>query len=357
VIEMSKSKSVARARQVARVAAVLAVGAVMTGAAVQTRASAAGRAGATTSYQWPLRPFNQAHPVRAHFGDPRTVFLTAVNGNALAGNGKFQFHNGVDIDAPNGSRVYAVESGVVRSVRTNYSVEERADDGRYFIYTHIQTLVQPGQALTAGVTVIGRVKIWNEHLHFSEISANGGVVNPLLPGHLTPYSDTTHPVVAALQVRADGRLLPPFELRGRIDLIVDAYDRPMPVDRARFPVTSFAHDRFGVTPATVTWSLSKLEDRSTVVHKHTVFDFRKSLPSKAAFWQVYARGTYQNRAAITPRYHQQMPGKYLFWLNCGFDTTQVPDGVYAVTVTATDVRGNTGKLVTRIEIRNADRTV
>lgn len=335
----------------------LAAAVVLSGAAVQTRASASGRAGAPAGYQWPLRPFNQAHPVRAHFGDPRTVFLTAVAGNALAGSGKFSFHNGVDIDAPNGSRVYPVESGVVRSVRTNYSVEVRAADGRYFTYTHIQTLVQPGQAVTAGVTVLGRVKIWNEHLHFSEFSAGGGVANPLLPGHLTPYKDTTRPVVARLEVRADGQTVPPFELRGRIDLIADVYDAPTPVSKVRFPVTKFARDGFGITPAALTWSLSRLDTGKTVIRKTTVVDYRKTVPDKAAFWQVYARGTYQNRAAVTPRYHQQMPGKYLFLLRSGLDTTQLTDGVYLVTVIAKDTRGNTGKLVSRIEIRNNDRLV
>jgi len=53
-----------------------------------------------------------------------------------------------------------------------------------------------------------------------------------------------------------------------------------------------------------------------------------------------------------PRYHQQMPGRYVFLLTSGLDTTKMRDGVYVVTVTATDARGNTGSLVSRIEIRN-----
>src|SRR5476649_1862687 len=52
-------------------------------------------------YCWPLEPFDTAHPVRAYFNDPR-----------IAGTSE-AFHFGVDISAPNGTPVYAVEAGVV----------------------------------------------------------------------------------------------------------------------------------------------------------------------------------------------------------------------------------------------------
>jgi murein DD-endopeptidase MepM/ murein hydrolase activator NlpD len=353
VIEMSKRGSVINARRIARIALALSAGVVASGAAGQAAYTAARSSADATSYQWPLKPFHRAHPVRASFGDPRTLFSHGAHGDALAGSGTFSFHNGIDIDAPNGAAVYAVESGVVRTVRSGYSVCERTADGRSFVYTHISPLVRPGQSVTAGVTVLGRVKIWNEHLHFSEFSANGGAVDPLLSGHLTPYRDTTRPVVAALEVRAGGRIVPPFELRGRVALIADAFDPTMPIGQVPFAVTRFARDGFPVAPASVSWSLSTLQGETLV--RGTAFDFRGGIPSRAAFWTVYARGTYQNRPPIFPRYHKEMPGRFLFGLTRDLDTRKLRDGVYVVTITAVDARSNAGRLETRIEIRNHDR--
>src|SRR5213592_3696589 len=52
---------------------------------VRTLASAAPNAG---SYDWPLKPFNRQHPVRAFFDDPRI------------GRRERVFHFGIDIAAP-----------------------------------------------------------------------------------------------------------------------------------------------------------------------------------------------------------------------------------------------------------------
>ena len=103
------------------------------------------------------------------------------------------------------------------------------------------------------------------------------------------------------------------------------------------------------------WSLSTLEGR-TVVRTVTAVDFRSGLPT-GSLWSVYARGTYQNRAPIVPRYHKKLPGRYLFVLTRLLDTRRLRDGLYVVTVTAVDAAGNAGSLRTPIEIRNHDARV
>ena len=55
----------------------------------------------TLTYCWPLEPFDSPHPVRAYFNDPRIAEASEA------------FHFGIDISAPNGTPVYAVEAGVV----------------------------------------------------------------------------------------------------------------------------------------------------------------------------------------------------------------------------------------------------
>ena len=340
----------------------LAVALAAGSAAAPGAPTAFGAAADARGYPWPLRPFDTPHAVRAVVGDPRTTFLHAVRGNALAGSGLFSFHDGLDIDAPQGSRIYPVVSGTVQSVRKagsasgTYSIVVRAQDGRSFVYTHLAPAVRAGQSVTARRTILGRVENWAEELHFTEISPSGAIVNALLPGHLTPYRDSTRPVVAGLIVRRGGTTVAPFALRGRVKFIAEAYDLPAAVRDASVPLTRFARDGFGVTPAAVTWSLRSLRGR-LIVPPTTAVDFRRSLPGRTLFWSVYARGTYQNRAPIVPRYHQEMPGRYLFLLTSALDTGKLRDGVYVVDLTATDARGNEGTLTTRIEIRNGDPTV
>ena len=339
---------------VIRVFLALAVGAAVSGAAAPRASNAVGVAAAGRGYPWPLRPFDRPHPIRAVVGDPRTTFLHPVNGDPLAGSGKFSFHDGVDIDAPNGTRVYPVVSGTVRSVDDD-SVVVNVADGRAFVYTHVVPAVAAGQRVTARATVLGRVDNWALELHFSEVSATGHIVNSLLPGHLGPYRDTTRPVVGALLLRshASGRTVQPFDVRGRIDLVGEADDRPEPVHRLGFATTPYALDRFGVVPAALTWSMRALDGRS-VVRKTRVLDFRRGIPESESLWSVYARGTYQNRAPIVPRYHQKLPGRYLFRISRDFDTRTIADGVYVITVAAVDVAGNAALRSTRIEIRNHD---
>src|SRR5512144_2566323 len=56
---------------------------------------------ARPSYDWPLKPFDRPHPVRAYLDDPRIASATQRN-----------FHIGIDIGTPGGSPVYAIETGI-----------------------------------------------------------------------------------------------------------------------------------------------------------------------------------------------------------------------------------------------------
>jgi hypothetical protein len=96
---------------------------------------------------------------------------------------------------------------------------------------------------------------------------------------------------------------------------------------------------FPVSPALVTWSMRKVG--GPVIQPELVaFDVRASLPTKGEFWNVYARGTYQNAPRFASRQFSLMPGRFLFNLNPSFDTRTLPNGVYQVSAAAADVRGN-----------------
>ena len=275
---------------------------------------------ALAAYNWPVKPFNQEHPIRGSFGDPRTVFFgPPTRDTLLHGEGDFQFHFGVDISAPNGTPVYPVESGVVAEV-TAERIDVVGLGGREFDYWHLHAAVQRGQRVIAYVTVLGRIAKPCGHVHLTELD-NGVIVNPLQRGHLTPYTDRTKPTVTSIHV---------VRSAGLVDLEAAAQDMPS------MHVPGVWHD-LPVTPALLEWRLVDAAGRD-VVPTRIVYDVRTHLPLQSTFWSVYARGTHQNMTTFTHFYAFRQPGSYLFRLG----SVALRPGTYRVIVTAVDIRGNEG---------------
>ena len=326
--------------------AALATCAVATSLSLTDSAAAQPRSSKTVGYGWPVEPFDQPHPIRGGFGDPRTVFFgPPTTDGVLTSNGSFQFHFGVDISAPDGTKVYPVVSGTVSQVNADWIAVD-AGNGRSFQYWHIRPAVAKGAGVEADKTVLGTILRGAEHVHFTEIQ-DGKVVNPLQVGHLTPYADTTTPEVDAITFRATelGRDLMPNFLRGSIEMVAEAYDTPsMPVPGS--------WKGMPVAPALLTWHLQTLEGRAVSPERIAV-DFRRTIPSNSLFWSYYARGTYQNQSVFKPHFSYGQPGCFLFKLTrTPFDTKTVKDGVYDLVVTATDIRGNHSSSSRRITIHN-----
>ena len=298
------------------------------------------------SYGYPVKPFDQEHFVRANLGDPRMQFSgPPTAGTLLRGTGTFSFHQGVDISASPGTAVYPVVDGTVTVVNLELEwVRVSSNDGRAFEYWHIRPLVRNGQHVTARETVLGRVKAPSNHVHLTEYEG-GHVVNPLVPGRLTPYHDSTQPTVRAIALRRtdSGRELLPNFVRGHVEIVADAEDEPT------VPGRDIWHGP--VTPALVAWQIRNLAGR-VVVRQRIAVDFRTTVPPDSAFWRVYARGTYQNQTIFGRHYSYQQRGTYLFKLAQRFDTRTLRDGVYDLIVTASDIRGNTGSQTLRFTVHN-----
>jgi hypothetical protein len=298
----------------------------------------------TAGYNWPVKPFDRAHPVRANFGDPRTSFdgpptIATLN----QGTGIFQFHFGIDISVPDFTPVYPVRSGVA-SLLSARTVAVDTGDGHVFEYWHIVPSVKPGQHVVAYKTILGRVLKGYEHVHFTERD-RGESLNPLAPGHLAPYADTTTPEVESIAFRTSDtgpELLPEF-VHGRVALLAQVTDTP-PI-----PVPGIWAD-LPVAPALVSWRLERASDHRIVVPEHVAFDVRKALP-RSAFWSVYARGSRQNASNFAGHKAWREPGVYLYKL-AAFDTASVPNGIYQVVVTAKDIRGNTASAKQTLIVRN-----
>ena len=295
-------------------------------------------------YGYPVKPFDREHLIRANFGDPRMQFHGPPTVNTLMhADGSFSFHQGVDISAPGGTAVYPVVDGTVTFVSSEWIRVTSAS--RAFEYWHIGPLVRKGQQVTARHTLLGRVTMISNHVHLTEYEGDC-VVNPLVPGRLTPYHDSTRPVVRAISFRGtdDGAGVLPIFVRGRVEIDVEAEDNP---GAAGF------HKWFGpATPALIMWRIRSLRTGRDVVQERVARDVRNGVPRNSFFWHAYARGTYQNQMVFGNHYTYLERGRYLFKLAQQFDTRTLRDGVYDLIVKASDVRGNTGLQTLRFTVHN-----
>jgi hypothetical protein len=302
---------------------------------------------ATTStrpYGWPVKPFNRQHPIRGGFGDPRTVFHAPPTRNGLFhGPGSFSFHEGVDISAPDGTAVYPVADGVVSNLNTQKVVVD-SGGGNRFEYWHIAATVKVGQRVTKGMTVLGHILKSCGHVHLTEIDG-GQVTDPLLPGHLTPYSDHTKPEVASIQLRTGDAAAPQMAnfVRGSVQIYAEAYDTPA------IPVPGEWND-MPITPAVVSYRIETWNG-TVKAPERAVWDTRITVPANSTFWAHYARGTFQNMSVFGSHYSWGQPGCFVFRLGV-LDTNTLPDNVYRLVVTARDVRGNESSASLRFSVHN-----
>jgi hypothetical protein len=245
----------------------------------------------TWSYTWPVKPFDRQHPVRAFLDDPR-----------IGHEGGKAFHFGIDISAPDGTAVYAVEAGTVY-FDSPRAIAVLAPDGTHsFGYWHIVPTVKSHQAVKRH-QLLGHIDKGWEHVHFAE-RRHDVYVNPLRNGGLGPYADHTAPTVKSISVMGS-------------DLVAVAYDTPDP----RVP-GEWANEP--VTPALIRWRVGG--GRWT-----TAVDFRAAMLSRSLFSTIYTPATRQN--------HKGEPGLFSFFLRRGWNDVSLLRTA-TIEVKAADTAGN-----------------
>lgn len=295
-------------------------------------------------YGWPVAPFNRQHPIRGGFGDPRTVYLEPPTWSTLMHpTGSFSFHQGVDISAPDGTAVYPVADGTVMSLNAD-RVFVSSGNGDRFEYWHVAPTVKLGQQVTTDHTVLGHIIRGTGHVHLTEVD-HGVVTDPLLPGHLTPYRDTTTPHVTAIELRTSDSAPTAMVnfVRGSVSIVAEAYDS------STVPVPGDWHD-MPMTPALITWHVETWNGKVKIPER-TAWDARQTIPSNGLFWRYYAKGTFQNMSVFGQHYSWGQPGCFRFRLGT-LHTQALPDNVYRLVVTAADVRGNRSSSSLRFSVHN-----
>ena len=300
--------------------AVLALWAAATSLSLPDAAPAhARRSGVAPAYGWPVKPFDRQHPVRGYFGDPR-IGLNAD------GSTSRQFHFGVDVSAPDGTPVYATMNGRI-SIHPDHNDVVLIDGpvGVEFSYWHIIPSIRTGDQAVAYKTVIGHVEFPWAHVHFSEMQ-NGRYLNPLRPGAMGPYADTTRPTVSAVELERSGNAahVAPAAAAGTIDIVAEVADQtPLPVAA---PWTDVV-----VMPALVRWRV--VGTGGPVTDWRTAVDFRETIPPASAFASVFAKWTRQN--------HPKHPGRYRVYLAQAWNCGQMKPDWYRIEVEVSDTRNNT----------------
>ena len=294
-----------------------------------------------------MKPFDQPHPIRGSFGDPRTLFRAppTVHG-MLRGDGSFAFHFGVDIATPDGTKVYPVLSGVVSKVTREW-VAVDVGNGRVFQYWHIVAAVREGDARNAGKTVLGKTKDGFQPPPLLRAPGRPAV-SPLRRGGLSPYTDTTVPTSKEITLRrqSDGRDLVPNLVRGKVQFVAEAYDRP----ELAIPAAVEQHaclpreDRLA-DPA---------HDRPSRRPDEVARDVRVTIPRREHFWDYYARGTFQNMSVFAKHYSYGEPGLLPVQARQGRvrHADSLRDGVYDLVVTASDIAGNSSTTSLRFTVEN-----
>jgi murein DD-endopeptidase MepM/ murein hydrolase activator NlpD len=274
-----------------------------------------------SAYGWPLRPFDRMHPIRGGFGDPRYhVGATGAVGS---------FHFGVDIVAHDGTAVFSVEPGYVHAYSASVTITSRTS--REFGYWHIRPVVKTGTWVKRH-QLLGYIRPGWGHVHFAE-RYRKEYKDPLRRGALTPFFDRTTPVVSPITLLTDtGQKVDPHDVTGLVSIVVSAYDMPPLTPRAPWAVARLA-------PAVVWWTLTG----PGVNDSQAIADFGGGLVPNALYGLVYGPGTYQNKP--------NRPGNYIFWTP-SFDTTSLPDGLYSLTVSASDTRSNIGTQTMQVQIAN-----
>jgi len=268
------------------------------------------------SYRWPLKPFDHQHPVRGFFGDPRIEGHDAEHGT---------FHFGIDISAPNGTAVYATLNGTasIHPLHADTVIVRTGSVGHE--YWHVVPAVRPGQRVVAFRTIVGHVERPWRHVHFSE-TFGGAYVNPLRPGGLAPYRDTSLPTIHSFTFERDGAAVG-RTLHGAVDIVLEA------ADEVPLAVPAPWNDK-PVAPALVEWRIVGPRALAGGRRWRVAADFRRTLPHMS-FGAVYAKWTRQNHP-----WTRGGRGRYRFVLARALETRLLANGTYRLEARVADTRGN-----------------
>jgi Peptidase family M23 len=254
----------------------------------------------SSTYDWPLKPFGRQHPVRAFLNDPR-----------IGGNGGTAFHFGIDIAAPDGTAVYAVEPGTVYFDSPRAIAIVAPNRSYEFGYWHIVPAVKDHQFVHLHELLGTIAKGWG-HVHFAEHRGDL-YLNPLRDGGIGPYSDHRAPTVTSVSILGSS-------------LVAVASDTPD-------PVVPGAWTGEPVTPALISVKIGGGKWQTAV-------DFRTAMLPRSEFNSIYTPATRQN--------HEGEAGCFSFYLVRDLVRQLPANSATTVEIKVSDITGNASLYLVRV---------
>ena len=354
---------------------------------------------ATPRLPWPHQRPNLSEEARRQLVN--SVFVINNFGAYAAGQSQEQayFHDGIDIVLPERTPIFAVADGIVRvagGVAPNglVVIEDADRPGWGWWYVHVSAFrVRVGDRVTAGTELAG-IDFPNglQHLHLSR-----GFMDPgdnwrsfATPNYVEPlsyfdYVDDTAPVVEKpfryFPNQSNREIIGPSPLivSGSVDIVAGMRDGGA-VTRGLVGRTDYGESH---VPIRAEVSIASIASPNAPLWRHAAFDFSKTIlrwwsPDRLNMPEIfYTLFKWRPLLASAPPGNQGRTTQYLILTNRGanhdglrrFDPSDAepawqtdavdtagrrifPDGEYIVTVTATDVRGNTTTERDRVLVRN-----
>jgi len=315
---------------------------------------------------------------------------------ATADASEVYFHDGLDISLPNGTKLYAVESGYVKTVRTSntgYGVIVIGDTegdlpGVGWMYVHTGNFqFRTGDYVKKGDFLAVVAFAGTQHVHFGRIYVDSGPWedsdnwNPLHPDRYFVYNDQEPPTITTpfhyfknntdIMIKDSGF---PLVISGDVDIVVPmrdggefAHSKPagygdqLCVTRIEYEISGSSavpvyKKSFDFTKMILPWSGPLARDRVFVVYKHYML-FNSQTPSVYAdrLPEYYIiTNTPGTASPVEPKFIDCSDGDFA-WNTAEKDergNPRFPDGVYIISVIAYDFIGNHSSVSDTVQVRN-----
>lgn len=213
-------------------------------------------------YPWPIAPMGQQHNISGTFCEFRE-------------GPPPHFHAAIDIPAPQGTPVYAVEAGYVLWLGSGTNGGVRV--GRFaYVHTVPRSDLEIGDYVEQG-EIVGYINELN-HVHFKD---GGGassyqLKNPLIPDGIEPFVDPYNPTIYQVKFYQDGPglELDPQHLSGLVDVVVLAMD-------------TTDYGTWGMNNGIYNIGFALYKGDSTVISPHIRYEFNTK-PDNSYTLNVYA---------------------------------------------------------------------
>ncbi len=299
------------------------------------------------------------------------------------------FHDGLDVVIPNGTRLFSLADGVVRSTLYGaVTIEDMDQPGYGWSYTHVGGLrVGVGSLVSKGGYVADVDFQGLEHLHLSRIRlADGGDWDDIYDWQflhvdsLFVYNDTQPPVIEDtfyyFKNNTDSLFAagtPATVVSGEVDIVIGARD---PGEFAHSKSSGFG-DRLALAHIEYEISGDQIEPRTFKSidfrpfplqrrRPNILFDYDRVANVYKSYLTLHPEGPQSydkiisyyvitNTAGVLDEQGLNLPDKDYAWNTAATDEMGqplFPNGLYTITVTAYDAAGNSTTISDQARVEN-----